>query len=288
MGLKIVMGGTKLTDLTAPKLPRYDPMEAAGSLLLIETRHPLSRWPFGVPSDGDVMPNVLSSFARARTGASTDLEVSPTFLLGADWQTKPFPNGFIERSVKQGLHGIPSPLHATPTARASIGFPEAIETYILDNPTHDFYMSSWVDVTRAGASTSLAELVNVTTAAANYLMVSRVGSNIPPVGRAPVGLGPALSNVHKIGYTGATPANAGYQSAHAFDLGSAGAYSYNDSLRKGKAALIHYRFYLEDLTASGRSYAKADALDLELFTREVLTEGGRYYGDTHVNPGAIE
>ena len=48
-----------------------------------------------------------------------------------------------------------------------------------------------------------------------------------------------------------------------------------------------YRFYLEDLTVSGRTYAEVDAMDNALYTQEVLTPGGRYYGDTQTSVSTI-
>lgn len=49
---------------------------------------------------------------------------------------------------------------------------------------------------------------------------------------------------------------------------------------------IFYRFYIEDLTVSGRSYATVDALDLALFTA-AFAAGGRYYNDTFTSPSTI-
>jgi hypothetical protein len=45
---------------------------------------------------------------------------------------------------------------------------------------------------------------------------------------------------------------------------------------------VFWRGYVEDLTVSGRTYAEADAIDIAEFTKQVLTSGGRYYGDTIV------
>jgi hypothetical protein len=50
---------------------------------------------------------------------------------------------------------------------------------------------------------------------------------------------------------------------------------------------IIYRFYLEDLTVSGRSYAEVDAISWAEYQKHVLTVGGRYYGDTFTNPTTI-
>jgi hypothetical protein len=40
-------------------------------------------------------------------------------------------------------------------------------------------------------------------------------------------------------------------------------------------------------TVSGRTYEQVAAIDQALYTKEVLTAGGRYYGDTYTNPTTI-
>lgn len=50
---------------------------------------------------------------------------------------------------------------------------------------------------------------------------------------------------------------------------------------------IIYRFYLEDLTVSGRSYATVDALSWAEYQKHVLTVGGRYYSDTFTDPATL-
>ncbi len=50
---------------------------------------------------------------------------------------------------------------------------------------------------------------------------------------------------------------------------------------------IIYRVYLEDLTVSGRTHTDVDAIDYAYYTRQVLTAGGRYYGDTYTNPTSV-
>ena len=50
---------------------------------------------------------------------------------------------------------------------------------------------------------------------------------------------------------------------------------------------IVYRLYLEDLTVSGRSYATVDALSWAEYQKQVLTPGGRYYGDTFTDPATL-
>lgn len=62
----------------------------------------------------------------------------------------------------------------------------------------------------------------------------------------------------------------------------------NATTNKDKCAShIIYRFYMEDLTVSGRSYEAVDALSWAEYQKHVLTPGGRYYGDTFTDPATI-
>lgn len=58
------------------------------------------------------------------------------------------------------------------------------------------------------------------------------------------------------------------------------------SARGASPSAIFYRFYLEDLTLSGRTWAEVDALDARLFA-SAFAPGGRYYADTFTDPATI-
>ncbi|MBD7153500.1 hypothetical protein HPO45_27130, partial [Klebsiella pneumoniae] len=52
-------------------------------------------------------------------------------------------------------------------------------------------------------------------------------------------------------------------------------------------SFIFYRFYMEDLTVSGRSYATVDALDQALFDEAFYSSTGRYRNDHFSAPNVI-
>jgi hypothetical protein len=52
-------------------------------------------------------------------------------------------------------------------------------------------------------------------------------------------------------------------------------------------SMVFYRVYMENLTISRRTHAQIDALDYALYQKEVLTPGGRFYGDTFTNPSTL-
>lgn len=284
MGRKIVLTGTKLTDLSAPKIVNIDPMEAAGSLLLVDPTHPSMAWAGGVPANSTTVPNLFSENALALAGTGTGLTVRR----GA-WTS----GGTLERTTRGGLHGALSPTLATPAGNEFLlAAPDALETYLLANQSHAFYLSTWHRLTRLAPAepqtTMVQAITSNTTPGTNALAYSHHLGNVPGnQGRKAANiLGTKLTNVSAQGWSGTAPANAAGMSITLFTaLWSA--FAFSDGKARAIGSQAFYRTYLEDLTVSGRTYAQADALDYELYTKEVLTSGGRYYGDTYTDPATI-
>lgn len=63
--------------------------------------------------------------------------------------------------------------------------------------------------------------------------------------------------------------------------------SSSTATREGQPSWLFYRFYAEELTISGRTFAQVNALDQAEYTKQVLTPGGRYYGDVFTDPATI-
>ncbi len=59
-----------------------------------------------------------------------------------------------------------------------------------------------------------------------------------------------------------------------------------DAAYNGHSSRVYYRFYLEDLTISGRTYAQVEALDKAVFDA-AFAAGGRYNGDTWTSPTTL-
>lgn len=294
-GLKTVIP-TAFTDTSLPIL-RDDPLLTPGSLVLVEAGHPLGGLGTGdnsVPVAGATVPNIAWREAAAALG-SGDVN---TLRLAVSISGYTNPTlAKIERTAKRGLHSITSKtidpsngtnfFHMTP--------PLAIRQFILDNTgansgsaKHKFYTSAWVRQTRVGFDilnnfAVLNEFTSITGQSSNYILytgqaTNPQGSQITPDRKVN---GPQFSNTANAGYWTGTPAanDAGLR-ARMGNLGMADMYSYTPEIRMGQADLVLYRVYLEDLTVSGRTYSQVSALDQQMFTDQVLTSGGRYYGDT--------
>ncbi|MCB4842518.1 hypothetical protein LHV18_18025, partial [Providencia rettgeri] len=59
---------------------------------------------------------------------------------------------------------------------------------------------------------------------------------------------------------------------------------YSYSLKHTLPAWIFYRAYIEDLTVSGRTWDEVNAIDKAMYEKEVISVGGRYFGDTFTAP----
>lgn len=293
MGRKIVLTGTTLTDTTAPRLATVDPMESAGSLLLIDYAHPKNTLDEGVPEGGAAIPNLMAGNLATLSGESGDA-LDGTFHIGGDIDNGTL--GKVERSGKGGIHVIVSQANALASGDGvAVQAPEALYAYLAANPSHHYYISAWDRLTRAdkktgstsaylysSGSNTTAGLVNVYAVNAftpgGWLQVTAPGN---VVGRRRT----AIAVTGFVANLGHTAQRSG------FPLWGAPANTMNAQLlstrNKNWPSFIAYRLYVEDLTVSGRTHTEVDALDQALYHKHVLTPGGRYHGDTFTDPATI-
>lgn len=286
MGRKIVLTGTTLTDTNAPRLTIIDPIESAGSMLLIEPMHPSQQWAAGTPATGAVIPNLLNGMLG--TGDAT-LDIAGSVTNGV--------RGILERSGKGGLHGIISQAETLPSGSGiKIAPSPALFAYVYANLGHEYYISAWDRLTRVNPDAAASPTRDYSTASTTGTGIAHAAPatwNIPSsilLGSRVLGnaLGGRFANV-AVG--AAVMANSSAMNGTALPVWAGAALTYNQSVlatRNGKwPSFVFYRVYIEDLTVSGRTYAQVDAIDYALYTKEVLTPGGRYYGDTFTDPATL-
>ncbi|WP_341394079.1 hypothetical protein [Arthrobacter sp. G119Y2] len=289
-------------DTSRPSALSIDPVAAqTGALMLVDPTNPIFGKGFtGVPAHGATVPNLAWLSAAAAVGgtqASLAAVVDTVGMAGA--------KGALERTAKGGIHAIFSQVNNTAAAdrtHYSLIVPEPIRTYLDANPDHNIYLSIWGRNTRrtdaaSGQVVSISGIDAGTTAYRAYLNDN--GSTAPSTGGSFLGargsgatpLGNYIKNVGAAGTTGAfsigtsTPT----ERARLWGIGNTGflntyAGGAQPAPQGHSGSHILYRAYLEDLTLSGRTYAQVDALDSAYYTEEVLTPGGRYYGDTFTAP----
>jgi hypothetical protein len=315
MGKQFVISGFTATNPNLRKVADIDILESDGVLLLIEPNHPASQWT-GVPMSGTTVENLFAAQAASIFGTS---EVNEHQVLNyANVTTGGTTYGKIERSTKGGLHGIFSQADARVMEASGLApyieiFASAgLQAWMYTHPDNDIYISVWGQITRPHRvgtvdTTFVTDglLPQVffragTTGRRFQLLANSVSSLItsPSLGYehgSTLANGAVFASAGSSGFAaeGHTPPS----SATAMDntllaMGGIGAYAL---VRSGATTTkarwpswIFYRLFIEDLTISGRTYAEVHAIDKDMYTRRVLTPGGRYYGDTApTNPTTI-
>lgn len=286
MARKLVLTGTHLTDASAPRLIEIDPIESVGSIYLFDWTHPAAPMAAGLPVNGATAPNLLATLGEATIGepASATFSGASTDYNGT--------KGLIERSGKGGVHAVVSPTLADVTLDYRIMGSESINDYVRTHPSNSFYLSVWGYITKSATSVTnstpgyRASISKFVSPSGNYLIVLS-NSNYSSGGRAASAVGASIHNYADASWSGGSAPVDGDMRIALMSMPPEPAWNFTDEMRRIQGGFIHYRSYLEDLTVSGRTYAELDALDLALFTQEVLTTGGRYYGDTFTDPASI-
>lgn len=313
MGRKIVLTGTKITDTNAPKLSNIDPIESPGSLFLAEPMRPgKAQWASGVPTEGQVIPNLFRANLAALVGAPESGDFDGLFSTVGLTGTR----GRLERTGRGGLHAIYSNTDATNIAgttgatnpaHATLRGGSGLRNYLAANWRHQYFLSLWTNITslspaHAINNISILSAVNSASAANRKIGISTydfVDSFAPgperydPYSVKISGKTPGLRHLNwqrtamPVADGGLTPANGGAVLDHLFTVGNSGAVNAYLRGKESAPAAIFYRAYLEDLTVSGRTYTEVDAIDHALYEQEMLSVGGRYYADTFTDPTTI-
>ena len=292
-GLDIKIPYTGDPDPTLPYAGDYDKLETVGSLALLELAHTAS--PFtGVPQAGDVIQNILwsqLSAARVAGGLAASTAATSAF-------TRSTGNGSTgggndssgktksERTTKGGLHGIISQSACTNSSDQVVVIRGGTDltSYLTAFPAHSYYVSIWDRLTRVALTSEPAEsqIPFSPSSTASYLYAIRSatiqggGLGTSQVPAAPATLG---NRFRAAGISAVTGSGSAY--TYPFAVGPSGPY-YNtgtNSYTNKAASRVLYRWYLEDLTVSGRTYAEVLAADYALY-QQAFGVGGRYYGDT--------
>lgn len=273
-----------------PLVSTIDPIEAAGSLFLIDPTHPLNPWAAGVPAHDAVVPNLFAAKAAALIGGGALAENqhgivgNPGTLTGS--------KGLVERTTKGGVHVVQSVTATAPGSdRWGVKIPSGIDSYIAANKTNHFYVSAWFKTTRLHTASAPTEAtyVQVRNFTQQALVLNESGP--APTAGSPAGeryfvgngaLGIRRASARIIPASGYA---AGGNDFWAWIVGNTANTAGADRGKQG--GRVFYRVYIEDLTVSGRAYAQADAIEASRFTNQVLTAGGRYYGDTHTDASTV-
>lgn len=302
-GRVLIIPGLTFDNPDAPKLVTLDAIESAGSLLLLDATHPSGGWAGGVGPSGSTLRNVLWEKAQAVYGAGTEASLAATLeYAGMSGST-----GLLERSSKGGLHALvsqaPELVTASNTPFTRIRFDLELRKWLFQHPQNDLYMSVWGRVTRP-YKTGPVDATYINTIPTSMLSLKPGGGNqrltlgnrlsvqnsLGQLNNNETIVGPAFMNAASGGWT----SNPATEALVANDLIGVGNTGDNNTVQTANATAktrwpswVIYRVYVEDLTVSGRTYQQVHDIDYAQYQKHVLTEGGRYYGDTYTDPTAL-
>lgn len=281
-GLKLIVP-MSFKDTKLPVLSN-DPVLAKGSLALFEPAHPAEPWGSGVPVSGFSIPNIATESFQKITGASPEnsrgVYTKDSNITSAE--------GVVKRTPKGGLEVIMSDtVAATPYRYVMMSGGASLADYLIANYDHNYYGSVWKKNTRGGRSGAYPYVYAAGNEASQLNNIfSYQTSVIPSANSQPerllganrsdsfVAVGSGLWAIGAKG-GGGTPTKAAMH------------YGYRWTTGNNSHSAVVYRIYLEDLTVSGRTFAEALAADDAEHTKQVLTAGGRYFGDTNTNPTTV-
>ena len=293
MAIQIKIPDVTFTDAQDLPVVRKDPiLPATGALFLIDPTHPVQQWDAGVPANDATVPNIAWEQAEEILGGTEATLAGEIYNVGLT-STK----GFVERSGMGGLHACVSPTYSFTNGDDgfNIRLPLTIYNYLRSvSDTHEFYQSIWTQPTRAASANSKAYQI-ISADAIQYFtrttntgvlfgdtIIDSNGSAVETVGQ------PIIRKVAGTAYSTfdtATSTNAWNRCA--FTVGNHDYLNSQSGSRGQAGSRIFYRFYLEDLTVSGRTYSQVSAIDDNLFAAACSKVGGRYNSDTYTNPSTV-
>ncbi len=285
MGKKIVLTGTTFTDAALPKLPAIDPIESAGSLLLIDPTHPAGAWPAGVPAHQSTRPNLFAANAAALVAADASAVRPAVMNRFPDMAAGTYA---LERTTKGAMHAILTEGAVAAQNAFGLSIPAPIKAYMKANVGHRYYYSMWTRITRPALTSASQRTFSVLSVNASF--AHAFTQNVSYLGAPTVvveGSTPMDNTGGMKRFSVASTPDPAFASGT--DTDTAEVFANSSAWRigaRGGAAVAGYssqalyRFYLEDLTVSGRTYAAVDAIDSALYNEVVVAAGGRYNGDT--------
>lgn len=257
----------------------FDPiLPIKGALLLVDATHPFAPMASGVPAGNTKLPNLAWKQAvEVLGGSATQDDVNPIWRVAPFGATQPV----VKRTPKGGIY--------TKGQYAGLFWPVALVDYLIANPSHALYVSLW-HKRGMEAITNLSQLERngegTLTGTAYRMLTGQFlnGSSNTPTTNTVLGqAGFTTPNASGVYLASGAVSGTNLGGGNGQDFYSAnGATLFGTYGNNGGAPRTSYRFYAEDLTVSGRTYAQVRAADEACFAREATAAGGRYAGDAAV------
>ena len=282
IGRQISLSQIQFTDTT---LPRVNPVDGAlprqGALLLVDPTHPYAPWGEVPFTNNTKLVNVASE----SMGELNAAESRPNIVTGAGWANNGVV-GLVNRTTKGGLH-VMRP-HVSPGVsgtRFDVITGPAFASYANSNLEHSYFLAFWGRITRRWLPTTanVATHCGDDSGLTKPSLFTRYGPGRTTNPATTLGSYSEGANFTE------DPETFIYQDVAVAALTGTQSYwnvlnsGYTSAARQGSSHIL-YGMYLEDLTVSGRTYGQAHAAIYGKAVQDVLTPGGRYYGDTWTDP----
>lgn len=284
-----------------------DSLLSAGSLILLDPAHSFNPWAAGVPAHNSDIPNLASEKVATLLSATAGTQYPSKFLVGGAINNNT--KGKIERTTKGALHTIVSQANSLASGDGvAVGIDTSIRTYLAANTGHRYYMSQWDRITRINAgtlsSTQAAEAMIGSSGISGHLvgMLRAGGASVVVPAASTTTQIPTDKTVSPdyntagerfVAFateTGTPSTSATSSTAFAGPMWGAYTGTYNNAALASRntywPSFVFRRFYLEDLTVSGRSFATVSALDQALWAAAVASDG-RYGSDSFTAASSV-
>lgn len=280
-----------INNPNAPYLPKYDTIESrAGSLFLWDAGiNPTTAFNTQAEAPTKTLTNVLAEYGNTILG--TTAELNREFILNG--QSAAMLK--TEITSKGGLHCMSTQsIDATNQFYAQLTTNTALNAYMANKIANgELYVSLWQRTTRkqssSGSFTSMFNYRNgnnyafmdKTDAVAIDLMGAGSKSlKLPALAQSSDALvnQPQIIAINPKGATGTLGSNVPIRFGGGILLPS----NYTMGTKRSPS-VIYYRFYIEDLSLSGRTFEDVSAIDQTEFNK-AFAVGGRFHGDTWSDP----
>lgn len=272
------------TDTTLPRIRHSDPMLSTGSLVLLDPMHPdmSNSW---AGFNSGVIPNLAWRPLSRLLGWGNEAQLSGIYSNGLTPA-----DGGMERTDKGGLHGMIRHTPFTERRATTISINAAAE-YVAANAGNEIFLSVWGAYTRKdGRGDQPERMAGFGSSASQATLMLAQGASalsVYPYGPERTGVRPAVDDGlgERFIVNGARQIPVPVSTSSAQIMWTTGSSGWSNVR---SPSWVLYRYYLEDLTVSGRTYAEADQIDYDLYSAEVMSPGGRYYDDTWTDPSTLD
>lgn len=282
------------TSKTLPRVETYGIVLAPGSIMLVD----LSAINWDPTGSATVIGNLAMDEAKALTGL-TESNLRSFLVAGSQISGLKF-----ERTKKGGFHIMADQATFHNSAYSTLRFVNnALGAWIKTNMTgHQYYLDIWSRLTRSAVinSASGQSALHMFGASDVFAVVMDTTGNKTLLTTAQAG-GSLLSDTYLKDNTageefrmalagtlvsGAAEISLAHTGVRLRTLTAASAANGGATPYTGAPSFIMYNWYLEDLTASGRTAEEVDAIRKKQF-QDAFAVGGVFYGDTWTDPSTV-